>query len=91
MFPTITDSRINKTASVQVTGHALFWIMNSKSFNTKREYPALMQVAKGWTVKQRVIELPGANQWSTWLLTRYLRKLSNLYSSPGNFHIETGI
>ncbi|OOQ83552.1 Laccase-1 [Penicillium brasilianum] len=55
-----------ETVEVQVTDNALLWLMNKTSFHTEWEYPSLLQISEGnrtWLDKQRVIHLPGADEW----------------------------
>lgn len=56
----------DENVQVQVTDNAMLWLMNKTSFRTQWEYPTHLQIAEGnhtWSEKQRVIHLPGANEW----------------------------
>lgn len=53
-------------AGLQVTENALLWTMGGTSFVSQWDYPTVLQALEGndtWTEKQRVIELPGADEW----------------------------
>ena len=63
---TDVDVEDDEAVAVQVTDNALLWTVNKTSFHTLWEDPTLLQVADGvsnWTAKERVVELPEADQW----------------------------
>lgn len=53
-------------AGVIVAKNAVLWTMGNTSFVSEWDYPTVLQVMENndtWTEKQRVIELPDADQW----------------------------
>lgn len=61
-----SDIEAESEAGLQVTENALLWTMGGSSFVSEWDYPTVLQALEGndtWTEKQRVIELPEADQW----------------------------
>lgn len=53
-------------AGMQINENALLWTMGGASFVSEWGYPTTLQALEGndtWTEKQRVIQLPDADQW----------------------------
>lgn len=85
-----SDIEESSEAGLQVTENALLWTMGGTSFQSQWDYPTVLQALEGndtWTEKQRVIELPDADQWVYMVVSSVFSQSHPIHLHGHDFYI----